>query len=235
MKSDTIQTSMRVYFKRVIGFLLFVCLFGLTSCTKNSSKNAVKIILPDTALTHKKVDIGYLEIQQVRKYLNLKNLHYGVDSFELRIYESGSFTPERMFLIKYEDSSWICSVYDYWSNCPLYKNDSQHSFNIEEIAKSTIVDSVVFRNIIPKQGWDSFIDSLAHFELDNMISQSEIPNFNDIVCDGTSYHFEVASKNQYKYFCYHSPNTYKDQNNIKATRLLKYIGRLLDLRLVYGY
>jgi hypothetical protein len=200
----------------------FICLFVFGSCTQNPPNKIVKIILPDTAVTHRAIDRNYIKIQSLRKYLNLKKLQNGVDSFELRFYESGMWTPSSLYIIKNEDSTWICSEYYIWENYP--PSSIYEDFN--ERIKHVYVDSIEVRNINLGNDWNSFIDSLTYFDFPNMISQEEIPNFTDIVNDGEIYSFEVADKNQYRYFFYHAPRYYKDSSNEKATQLVNYLYRL---------
>lgn len=214
--------------RTTINILFYLSFLGFVACTQRIDSNKVLLMLPDTSLTHRDVDMGYLKAQQIRRHLNLKDLRLGVDSFELRIYESGMWTPEKLYIVKKEDSTWTCSIYYYWARCTLFDGNEKYPMSYIDMISHTVIDSCEFKNVIPKYGWNNFADSLNSFSPFSFISQREIPKFNDRVNDGTSFSFEIATHNKYKYFSYHCPDAYIDKDNVRATQLLWFIGRHLD-------
>lgn len=186
---------------------------------------SVQIILPDTTITHYE-DLGFERINQLRRELNLKDLSLGVDSFELRIYQEFTLgSPDKLYIIKNENHIWKCSVYEFWTGSTV---EETTPMSYRDMISHTIIDSCEFINVIPKCGWDKFIDSLNLFSTFSIPSQTEIPSFKDVVSDGIDFKFEIATSEKYKYFSYHCPDYYKDKNNKMATEFLELISRQIS-------
>lgn len=203
---------------------------GLSACRqdKSSNKHSVHIILPDSSKSHK-VDIRYRYIRNIRRELNLKDLEQGVDSVEFRLYERGAFfKPNRLFVIKHEKGIWTCTLVTYWDRYPLVGERNFESGNWRDELTNSVVDSFQALNIIPKCRWTELADSLRILNIAALPSQRDIPNFYDGVSDGMEYHFEIATKNYYKFFSYHNPEVYKDKDNKSAMAILELISRQLS-------
>ena len=208
---------------------LILCFIScLISCT-SSDKHKVQVLLADTSVTHEEFDAGYLSTRQRNKILNLKDLELGTDSFEIRIYETGMWTPEKLYVIKNENKKWCCMVYYFWQRNPM-DTDIHQTVNIpyQEKIKQSILDSAMMYTYTPKCGWKNFADSLNLFNLFSFLSQREIPNFRDGVSDGVSFDIEIGTPDKYKYFSYHCPGFHHDYYHSKVNEFLKFISRQID-------
>lgn len=216
--------------KRQTTYYIIILLIGLFSCGQNDSskKNTVQIILPDSSKRHE-VDIWYRYVKNLRRELNLKDLEIGTDSFELRLYEDFTLgRPERLFIIKNEKSIWTCTIVIFFARHPIVGERRFKEGNWKDEFSNSVVDSFYAFNVKPKCRWDQLADSLKKINIFNLPSQEDIPNFEDIVSDGTEYYFEIATKDYYKFFSYHNPEVYKDKDNKSALAILELISRQLS-------
>lgn len=216
--------------KPTLQTLTFIALFTVFSgCMQNEApkKDNVEIIIPDTALTHKP-NHWYLGVRNLRRELNLKNLELGADSVEIRIYEDGAlWQPDRLIVIKNESGVWNSTLITYWTRTASQTERQFDSTVFWNQYYNEIVDSSETKNLNPDCSWNNLIDSLKLYKIFNLSSQEEIKGFKDNVNDGISYHFEIATKNQYKFYTYHCPDVYNDDDNKKVTKILKLISKHL--------
>lgn len=191
------------------------------------NKDNVEIIIPDTSVTHKP-NHWYLRVRNLRRELNLKNLELGADSIEIRIYEDGAlWQPDRMIVIKNESGIWNSTLITYWTRTASQAERQFDSTDFWNQYYNEIVDSSETKNLKPDCSWNNLMDSLLVYKIFTLPQQEEIKGFKNNVNDGISYYFEIATKSKYKFYTYHYPDLYNDENNKQATNILKLISRHL--------
>lgn len=186
-----------------------ILLFGIVvcnlSCSTSSIKDAddFKILTTNAAL----YQFDDLEFGKYRSsMLNLKPIHKGVDSFELRIWYFGS--PNELFILRCLDNKWITCNYSYHIN------------------ERNIVDS---QAVLCKQVNPQIAVNISNYLIQDSVlklpSQSAIPNFKDtsIYEGGHTYFLEIATKKFYKPLLYNNPQFHTDPYNKQFMQLIKYL------------
>jgi hypothetical protein len=163
---------------------LITAIIVLLSCNSADTTNKsepVKVTIVDTFKLARQKTFS----DQATK-LNLAQIDKGVDSFEMRIWVGSMFVEHDLIILKYADTSWLTQKIRYYKS-----EDGVIHFKNEKI-KPTITLPLL-------------IDSLKQMHLDKLISQEQIPNFEDNVADGVTYNLEISTKGNYKLLTYHCP------------------------------
>ena len=133
--------------------------------------------------------LSYVFVKQKANQLNLDSIELGYDSLQLRIWFDYSLAKSRhLIIIRRKDGKWDCRLYKMlveWSP----RQDSQ------------IVVNKTIKKIVPKMGLDKFMKRLFALDI------TSLPNGPSGGMDGTSYEIEVATKDQYRFYEYWSPDT----------------------------
>ena len=133
--------------------------------------------------------LSYVFTKQKASQLNLEPIELGYDSLQLRIWFDYSLAKSRhLIIIRRKDGKWDCRLYKMlveWSP----RQDSQ------------IVVNKTIKKIVPKMGLDKFMKRLFALDI------TSLPNGPSGGMDGTSYEIEVATKDQYRFYEYWSPDT----------------------------
>ncbi|CAN5716717.1 hypothetical protein BH10BAC2_BH10BAC2_17400 [soil metagenome] len=211
---------------------LLITLLTLTifvSCNFNPPKTtqSFKRILPDTSKTHKP-NWFYDETSNLTEELNFTRFDNGVDSFAILIWVSGIFVPSNVISIHYSNNHWFTTNTYYWTSFPeVGEKDYHGGVNMESLTKLIIGSAQTFR-IKTSIPFSRIIYTIEQFNILNIPTQEEIPNFKDRVADGFSYVIEIATKDYYKTISYQCPDIYKDEiNNKKVTEFLDFISKNL--------
>lgn len=143
----------------------------------------------------------YESIRKSSEVLNLEDLQKGVDSLEIRIwffYSKRDQTFGKVHIYRYDDN-WI--------------------------GKASYGSSILV-NISPKSGWKSFISKLLKKNIMTLQNQRDIKGFNLMIFDGDTYCVEIATRDDYRFYSYNSPDmTKKYRDAKKMNRILKLVKR----------
>jgi hypothetical protein len=146
-----------------------------------------------------KHDLFYELTQQKVKQLKIESLQNGYDSLQIRIWSDYSLQASRkLLIIKRTNSTWTVTLYSMSVDWDPYK--------LTETVKSKKV-----KKLIPKNGWDSFLTTLFSYQITTLPNMEDISGLEDNWTDGASYHVEVATTKQYRFYSYHLPNKFQDQ------------------------
>ena len=98
--------------RTLLRYIICICFFSCNTPAPKDS-HAFKTLVTDTALHQ----FDVLEFCKFRsKLLNLQQIHNGVDSFELRIWNFGIWTPKQVVILRYFDNKWVTCDYSYLEN-----------------------------------------------------------------------------------------------------------------------
>ena len=182
--------------------LFFSIIIYSLSCTTNDVKeqHCFKTLTTD----------GQFDDIEFGKYrsgmLNLQQIHKGVDSFELRIWNFGS--PNELVILRYLNGAWITCNYYY------------------QINGKNIVDSqtVMCQQINPKIA-ASIVNYLTQESVLKLPSQFAISNFKDtsIYKGGCTYFLEIATQNFYKTLLYNNPHVHTDSYHKQFIDLIRFL------------
>lgn len=210
--------------------IIIVLLPIISSCHDNAQmpKRDFKVFLPDTSKTHMP-NWFYDEVINLSSELNLPRLDKGVDSLSVRIWISGMLTPKDVISFYYSNGNWYASRTFFWKSFPQIGEKGYKGGITTESMAQMIVDSANTIRITPKISFSKIVDTIRHFNILNILSQEEIPNFRDEVADGFEYTIEIATKNYYKIIRYHCPDIFAKEeiNNKKVIEFLKFVSRNL--------
>lgn len=154
-------------------------------------------------------------IREKATKLSLPKITQGVDSFELRFWTNYSLTD-----LKFSGSVWQLTRTLFRIT---YENEN----------RDMVLDTAVARTITPKIGYSKLIDSIEHFNIAQIPSQSQILGFIDNSWDGMTYTCEVATKNYYKMIVYHNPKSYSDSIHQKVNKLFDFFNRNIGEEIIY--
>ena len=115
--------------------------------------------------------------------------------------------------LRYSGGQWHCTETRYW----IGKTDEREKNEFPS------VDSVQTKKTISMISFESILDSLRNYNLWNMPSQHDIPNFADNTADGMTYTLEAADTERYHSITYRNPQAYSDPYNRQFYSLLKFL------------
>lgn len=126
------------------------------------------------------------------KQLELDSLESGFKELQIRIwYDHSLFNPRELVVITNRNNSWTAT---------LYELDVEWKGDIEKIENSRKKD------VTPKSGWTTFVNKLLSLQILSLPDQDKINGYGQGV-DGTTYNFEIATKNQYRFYSYWEPKS----------------------------
>jgi hypothetical protein len=144
-------------------------------------------------------DLSYKLTQQKVKQLKIDSLQTGYDSLQIRVWYDYSLSDVRkLLIIKRTNSSWTAASY--------IMSAVWNASNFTETVKTKKIEVVN-----PKNGWDNFLHSLFALGIETLPNMTSIPGLSDKWTDGISYHIEIATQKQYRFYSYHLPDKFKDE------------------------
>ena len=81
----------------------------------------------------------------------------------------------------------------------------------------------------PKISLGYLLDSIKRMELKNLKSQLQIEGFIDSVSDGTTYTLEAIYPDSSKIVTYHSPDSFKDIDNVNFSKIIDLLAKHFNL------
>lgn len=203
---------------KIFGVLLFALpfvLFGFNAASRlefecgsnhfNSRDTVIREIPTDR---RGKPDLMYRVIKQRKSQLKLDSIEAGYDSLQIRVWsEQSRAYIKHLIIISKKDRKWRCLFYTMkvdWND----KNDSE----------TVLTHSV--REIIPSMGWSKFTDRLLTLGI------TKLPNGPAGGMDGEDYCVEIATRDEYRFYKYWSPETteskfWGSKNMVEIMRLLE--------------
>lgn len=168
-----------------------------------------QLLIPDTINNRRaQWEVASIEyLSKIEMQLGLSDLKKGVDSLEIRVWYSFSFSNSKeLYILKVQGSDHFISYHRFYLN--------------EKRFDDRIVDSAVSKTVSIT---NSDFTKLALNQIWDLKSQSElgIPDsigFTD--CD--TYTIEAADKNRFKFLEHHCPHGYLEKTKLKP------IGDLVD-------
>lgn len=179
----------------VVGLIIFLAL----SCKE--LHNTPDLFAPDNDTNqafvreipkyHNRVDLFYTLAKNKQNQLGLDSIEGGYSYFQVRIwYDYARVYIGKLLIITNNNTGWDAVVFNY---------------------KMNETDSIIFnesRQLQPKSGWETFSRTLIELKVISLPNQSEVSGY-DGGADGASYHFEVATKKQYRFYGYWQPHDFK--------------------------
>lgn len=198
---------------RILIFFIALALFGCSDRTsQNKSNNSTK--KTETAVN----DSSWTTRLSIA--LNLPTINRGVDSFELRLWSSLSITDIRnVIILRFSGGRWHCTESQYWVE------------TIDEMGVNSALsaDSIQTKKVLPAIPYKDLLDSIKHYEIWNIPTQQDIPDFVDRTADGMTYTLEIAQPHKYYSVTYRNPQAYTDPANEKFNALLKFLSRSINV------
>lgn len=157
---------------------------------------------------HGKADLFYRTTKQKANQLGLDSLELGYDSLQIRVWFDYSLARKKhLLIIKRANNIWICQLYTI-----------QTLWNA--VTDRETILSKDIRNVKPKIGFENFAKKLLSYKI------TSLPNEKSSGLDGVTYCIEVATKNQYRFYKYWSPETtenksWESKNIVKIINLLE--------------
>jgi hypothetical protein len=175
-----------------IYILIIILLISIISFSQNDDF-VENIVVPDTS------DIFYKTFRKLQTNLNLEDLRYGSDSIKIRFWINTLSSLNNIYELSYSDTSWLATKITYG-----YVIKTTRIFKIKIKSKSEDVFWV--NNLIPKNSWDTIINSLLQNNILNIRHQAELDSANNWnINDGVTYKVEYSTKTKYRYYDWTNP------------------------------
>lgn len=160
-------------------------------------------------------DLFYEDINRNAFALQLDSLEAGYDSLQLRIWLGHSMAKvKHVIILKFRDQKWKGQLVSF----------SEKNVNYDLVKK--------VRNVYPRSGWDTLIDSLYKLGIVTLPHETEITGDNGGGADGISYDFEIATSKKYRAYSYSNPED--NTNYWQAVHVLQ-IAKLLEKEFEFQY
>ena len=184
--------------------IILTILFLIACEVKNNSSDYYKAFI-DTTNSFKKeipadpnidLNIFYRLIKDKQQQLKLDNLEKGFENLQIRFWYDYALVSEKvLIIIKNIDSTWKASVYNY---------------KVDWDGRKETVLSKKISSVKPKSGWEIFLKKLLDLKILTLPDEKDLTDYGGHT-DGNSYHVEIATKNQYRFYGYGEPQHYKDR------------------------
>ena len=202
----------------------------LLSCKSLNNKPQKSFIVYSKDSIETKSNLKFLE--NICSELNIPLLKDGVDSFELRIWNSGNgYAGDKeqiLCIFKFTKGDFIATKTIFETREAKSEEKAKYldfSFRVIDSSKSYRLKPLISTKV--------FLDSVMNYDLLHIPFQNEIPNFYDNLTHGSSFTFEISTKDYYKVFTYHSPEYYSikrhELNNQKIKSFIEFIETSFNL------
>lgn len=152
--------------------------------------------------------------------LGLDSLEVGYDSIQIRIwFVYGMMEDQHVLSIKNSSQHWSAELITF-------------SFEKGYDDKKEIVKRKNVQSILPKSGWSEFLKQLFNLKITTLPNMDNIPGIQWGGGDLTSFNFEIATENNYRFYSYESPKTYQDKfwQDKNVEEILKLIENELNFK-----
>jgi hypothetical protein len=211
MKKELLAFITSIYFS----ILFFVCNGQSDSDKISANHKSNDTVTKEIPLDRKgNPDLFYLLAKQKARQLELDSLELGYDSLQLRIWFDYSLSKRKhLVVIKRVKDKWLCQLY-------IMETHYDASKDRETILTKNI------KVVQPKSGWIIFTRTLFALKITTLTSGPEGG------MDGVGYNVEVATKHQYRFYEYWSPETTQDKSwgSKNMVEIIKFLERECDFK-----
>ena len=183
-----------------VGFIMVMCL--LVSCNSSNADSTPEEAIETSDTVTKEIPLDrsgkprsyYRNKPILEQYLGLSSLESGFDSLQIRIWLGYAFKDSsQLIVLSNSKGKWIGQVYSL-----VYEMNSKGD-SITNIMKEVKLAE-------PKSGWKYLIEKLF------ILNILTLPDYHSIHgyyqgADGDAVVIEVSTKNRYRIYAYHEPNT----------------------------
>jgi hypothetical protein len=141
---------------------------------------------------------SYKSDKYKEKQLGLENLESGFETLQIRLWvDYALYKGKELYIIKNRNGKWTAEVYKMMTGRSVEGEDS--------------IISKEIKNVTPKSGWDSLLTNLLNLKIATLPNMNNILGLVDMIDDGVDFNIEIASKYQYRFYGYHSPEYFQDK------------------------
>jgi hypothetical protein len=182
--------------------LLTVILVFLGCKNNHNSQDSLYQFKHPTDTTFKKeiptTAYSYKSDKYKEKQLGLENIESGFETLQIRLWvDYALYKGKELYIIKNKNGKWSAEVYKMMTERSIESEDS--------------IVSKKIKNVTPKSGWDSLLTNLVNLKIVTLPNMDNIPGLVDMIDDGVDFNIEIASKYQYRFYGYHSPEYFQDK------------------------
>lgn len=189
-----------------IFYLIFtLSIYSFASCKEATNTYSQNFTFVDTTKPFKKeiqtyedgkFNIFYSLAKELQKELKLDNLENGFDNLQIRVWYNFALVREKKLLvITNKDNNWTATVYN---------------LQVDWDGETETLLSKKVKQVKPKSGWAIFSKKLLDLKVLTLPDQDDLPNYHQGM-DGRTYNFEVATKNQYRFYSYWVPQAFQEE------------------------
>ena len=187
--------------KNVIILLTSIVIFFGCKDNHNSQDSLYQFKHPtDTTFEKETPTSGYSykSDKYKEKQLGLENIESGFETLQIRLWvDYALYKGKELYNIKNKNGKW---------SAEFYKMMTERN----EEGEDSIVSKEI-KNVTPTSGWDSLLTNLVNLKIVTLPNMDNIPGLVDMIDDGVDFNIEIASKYQYRFYGYHSPEYFQDK------------------------
>ncbi len=187
-------------------FIFTIMLLFFFSCKGQAQSSNSSIVFADTTKPFKKeiptykngrVNIFYELAKTKQKQLGLDSLEKGFDNLQIRVWYDFALVRERILvIITNKDTVWTATIY---------------YLNVDWDGKTETILSKRIKQVTPKSGWAAFSKKILDLQIITLPNQDDVKDYGRGF-DGRTYNVEVATKNQYRFYCYWEPQANQNKH-----------------------
>lgn len=147
----------------------------------------------------------YIRTRKGNDRLTFDSISTGYDSLQIRLWiVQGLFGHRQLYIIKNYKGKWQANYYE----LTLDSNYASGNGSREFLHGPEPFDITISKAVSPKMAWEKFIDSLERLKVFKMPDMSEIKGMEVNWTHPTGYFFEIARRNNYRYYKYYDPHRF---------------------------
>ena len=187
--------------KNVVILSTFILVFLGCKDNHNSQDSLYQFKHPTDTTFKKEIPTtgySYKSDKYKEKQLGLENLESGFETLQIRLWvDYALYKGKELYTIKNKNGKW---------SAEFYKMMTERT----EKGEDSIVSKEI-KNVTPKSGWDSLLTNLLNLKIATLPNMDNIPGLVDMIDDEVDFNIEIASKYQYRFYGYHSPEYFQDK------------------------
>lgn len=188
---------------KILQIFLLLSFLSICGCSHNEASNNAKIIQQLNSGRKFKIEmpersrIDYLRREE--KALGLDSLNNGFDSVQIRFWYGCALGDEKLLVFSNKNGEWVGEL-----------SHKEYLLSKTSQRYDSIIRTIDY--VSPLSGWERFLGKLFSLHLLTLPDIESIEGFKEeSIADGCGVSVEIATKNFYRIYDYHNPDSYEDK------------------------
>jgi len=202
---------------KTILILAFFTSLVFIKCTSGNTNNSAiqkkeaelksdKLLTNDEKLKAENFYSDFYILNKNKKGIQLDSLFLNFDSLQIRVwYISELMGFRELYIFQKTKMEWK------GYNCEMQLKFSSDTPSLKQINGPRPQKIQKITEVTPKHGWENLIDSLQILKIMTLPDMNLIPGLVDNWDDGYTYYFEVATKENFRFYRYHMAREFAEK------------------------